>query len=134
MADGVSWLYHVTEGVEINPKKTEAVRDYPRTLAPMYIRSFLGIYGYYWRFMDGFESIASFLTTLTQEDVKFEWSEACERSFQILKYRLTTACMLTLLEGTKGFVIYCDASRVRLGCLLMQHGKFIAYASRQLKV
>ena len=71
--------------------------------------------------MDGFASIASPLTTLTQKSKKFEWSEACERSFQILKDRLTFASVLTLSEGTKGFVVYCDASRVGLGCVLMQH-------------
>ena len=71
--------------------------------------------------MDGFASIASPLTTLTQKSVKFEWSEACERSFQILKDRLTSAPVLTLQEGTKGFVVYCDASRVGFDCVLMQH-------------
>ncbi|KAH0715889.1 hypothetical protein KY284_008794 [Solanum tuberosum] len=60
--------------------------------------------------------------------------EACEKSFQELKKRLTTAPVLTLPEGTQGFVVYCDASRVGLGCVLMQNGKVIAYASRQLKV
>ena len=84
--------------------------------------------------MDGFAYIASLLTTLTQKNMKFEWSEACERSFQILKERLTSAPLLTLSEGTKGFVVYCDASRVVLGCVLMQHGKVVAYSSSQLKV
>ena len=79
--------------------------------------------------MDGFASIASSLATLAQKNVKYEWSEACERSFQILKDRLTSALVLTLPEGTKGFGVYCDASRVGLGCVLMQHGKVLAYAS-----
>ena len=74
------------------------------------------------------------MTTLAQKSVKFEWSEACERSLTILKKRLTSAPVLTLLEGTKGFVVYCDASRVGLGCVLMKHGKVVSYASRQLKV
>ena len=73
--------------------------------------------------MDGFASIASPLTTLTQKCKKFVWSESCERSFQMLKDRLTSALELTLPEGTKGFVVYCDASHVGLGCLLMQQGK-----------
>ncbi|WMV38677.1 hypothetical protein MTR67_032062, partial [Solanum verrucosum] len=64
----------------------------------------------------------------------FQWSEACEKSFQELKKRLTTTPVLTLPEGTQGFVVYCDASRVGLGCVLMQNDKVIAYASRQLKV
>ena len=67
--------------------------------------------------MDGFASIASPMTTLTQKCKKFERSEACERSFQMLKDRLTSTSVLTLLEGTKGFVVYCDASRVGLGCV-----------------
>ena len=80
--------------------------------------------------MDIFSSIASLLTTLTQKSKKFEWSEECEKSFQILKDRLTFALVLTLSEGTKGFIVYCDASRVGLGCVLMQHRKVVAYASR----
>ena len=68
--------------------------------------------------MDSFASIASPLTTLTQKSKKFEWSEACERSFKILKDRLTSALVLTLPEGTKGFIVYCDASRVGLGVSL----------------
>ena len=62
------------------------------------------------------------------------YSEAYERSFYELKDRLTPTLMLTLSEVTKGFVVYCDASRVRLGCVLMQHGKMISYSSRELKV
>ena len=85
-------------------------------------------------FMDGFASIASPLTTLTQKSKKFEWLEACERIFQILTDRLTFALMLTLPEGTKYFVVYCDASRVGLGCMLMHHRNVVAYASRKLKV
>ena len=61
------------------------------------------------------------------------WSEECEKSFQELKRRLTTAPVLTLPSGTEGFVVYSDASGKGLGCVLMQHGKVIAYASRQLK-
>ena len=66
--------------------------------------------------MDGFASIESPLTTLTQKCIKFEWSEACEKSFQMLKDRVTSALILTLWEGTKGFVVYCDASYKGLGC------------------
>ncbi|XP_070025917.1 uncharacterized protein [Nicotiana sylvestris] len=62
-----------------------------------------------------------------------EWTEACEQSFQELKKRLTMAPVLTLPDGTEGYVVYCDASRIGLGCVLMQHGKVIAYASRQLR-
>ena len=89
---------------------------------------------YYRRFVDGFVSIASPLGTLTKKKVKFEWMEACEKHFKKLKDKLTSAPILTLPEGTEGFVVYCDASRVVLGCVLMQHDMVKKYASRQLKV
>ncbi|KAH0784229.1 hypothetical protein KY290_003827 [Solanum tuberosum] len=132
----VAFLGHIvsSEGIEVDPKKTDAVKSWPRPLNPSDIRSFLGLVGYYRRFVEGFSSIASPLTALTQYKSKFEWSESCEKSFQLFKDKLTSAPVLTLPEGTKGFVVYCDASRVGLGCVLMQHGKVIAYASRQLKV
>ena len=84
--------------------------------------------------MEGFSSIASLLTRLTQKMVKFQWSDDYEKSFTELKTRLTTAPVLTLPEGSYGYVIYCDASRVGLGCVLMQRDKVISYASRKLKV
>ena len=132
----VAFLGHIvsSEGIEVDPKKTDAVKSWPRPLSPSDIRSFLGLAGYYRRFVEGFSSIASPLTALTQKKSKFEWSESCEKSFQLLKDKLTSAPVLTLPEGTEGFVVYCDASRVGLGCVLMQHGKVIAYVSRQLKV
>ena len=97
------------------------------------IRSFLGLAGYYRRFIEGFSKIALPLTSLTQKGLKFEWSDDCERSFQELKNRLVTAPILTIPSGSRGFVVYSDASHQGLGCVLMQHGKVIAYASRQLK-
>ena len=74
------------------------------------------------------------MTRLTRKDIKFVWDEKCEQSFQTLKERLTTAPVLTLLDGNDGLVIYSDASKMGLGCVLMQHGKVVAYASRQLKI
>jgi len=62
------------------------------------------------------------------------WSDACEDSFEKLKDKLTSALVLTLPEGMDGFVVYCDASRMGLWCVLIQHGRVVAYASRQLKV
>ncbi|WMV43427.1 hypothetical protein MTR67_036812 [Solanum verrucosum] len=120
-------------GIEVDSKKTEAVKGWPRPLTPTDIRSFLGLAGYYMRFVEGFSFIASPLTSLTQKKARFVWSEACEKSFQELKDRLTSAPVLTLPEGNTGFVMYCDVSRVGLGCVLIQHRKVIAYASRQLK-
>ena len=101
----------------------EEVKNWPRPLTPIDIKIFMGLAGYFRRFVDFFASIASSLTTLTQKSMKFEWSEACERSFQMLKNRLKFNLVLTLPAGTKGFVVYCNASLVALGCVLMQHGK-----------
>jgi hypothetical protein len=70
---------------------------------------------------------------LTRKEVRFNWSKECEESFQELKRRLTSAPVLVLPSGTEGFMVYSDASRRGLGCVLMQHGKVIAYASRKLK-
>ena len=121
------------EGAEVNLRKTEAVKSWPTSLNPIDIRNFLGLVGYYRRLVEGFSSIASLLTTLTQKKSKFEWLEFCEKSFQLLKDRLAYAPVLTQPKGTDGFVIYCDASQVGIGCVLMQHGEVTVYASRKLK-
>lgn len=73
------------------------------------------------------------MTQLTRKGIKFQWTEQCEQSFQELKRRLVTAPVLTIPDGLEGFVIYSDASKQGIGCVLMQKGKVIAYASRQLK-
>jgi hypothetical protein len=94
------------------------------------IQSFLGLTGHYQRFIEGFSTIASPLTKLTHKEVRFVWSEECEASFRELKERLTSAPVLAIPLGTEGFVVYSDASKRGLGCVLMQHGRVIAYASR----
>ncbi|XP_075096435.1 uncharacterized protein LOC142174524 [Nicotiana tabacum] len=114
-------------------QKIEAVQNWPRPTTPTKVHSFLGLAGYYRRFVENFSSIAALMTKFTHKAVKFQWSDACERSFHELKKHLTSALVLTLPEGSEGYVVYCDAYRVRLGCVLMQHGKVIAYASRQLR-
>ena len=123
-----------SDGVEVDQWKMEPVKNCPRPLSPKYIRSFLGLVGFYRRFVDGFASISSPLTNLTQKCNKFKLSEACEKRFQMLNDRLTSAPVLTLSESIKGFLVYCDASCVGLGCVLMKHDNVIAYASRKLKV
>ncbi|WMV08820.1 hypothetical protein MTR67_002205 [Solanum verrucosum] len=132
----ITFLGHIvsSKGIEVDTKKMDAVKSWRRPLTPSDIRSFLGLSGYYRRFLEGFSSITSLLMTLTQKKAKFEWSNACEKIFQELKDRLTFAPVLTLPEGTYGFIVHCDPSRVGLGCVLMQNGKVIAYSSRQLKV
>lgn len=97
------------------------------------IRSFLGLASYYKRFIEGFSSLSEPLTVLTNKNTPFVWSDKCEASFQELKRRLVTAPVLTLPMESIGYVVYIDASKKGLGCVLMQQGRVVAYASRQLK-
>jgi len=131
----VVFLGHVIseKGISVDPKKIEAVLKWERPTNVTEIRSFLGLARYYRRFIEGFSIMASPMTRLTRKEVKFEWSKDCEASFQELKSRLISAPVLALPKRQKGFVVYSNASSKGLGCVLMQHGKVIAYASRQLK-
>ena len=88
---------------------------------------------HYRRFIEGFSKIAGSLHCLTRKGVKFEWTDRCKGSFQTLKEKLTSALVLTLPEGNEGFEVYSNASHQGLGCVLMQHKRVVAYASRQLK-
>ncbi|KAJ9561679.1 LOW QUALITY PROTEIN: hypothetical protein OSB04_006839 [Centaurea solstitialis] len=132
----VHFLGHVVnkEGIHVDPAKVEAVKKWEAPKTPTEIRQFLGLAGYYRRFIANFSRIAQPLTTLTQKDKKFVWGEKQEEAFQTLKQKLCNAPILALPEGTDNFVVYCDASHQGLGCVLMQNKKVIAYASRQLKV
>ncbi|KAL0560765.1 hypothetical protein IC582_001178 [Cucumis melo] len=131
----VSFLGHVVskDGVSVDPAKIEAVTGWTRPSTVSEVRSFLGLAGYYRRFVDNFSRIATPLTQLTRKGAPFVWSKACEDSFQTLKQKLVTAPVLTVPDGSGSFVIYSDASKKGLGCVLMQQGKVVAYASRQLK-
>ncbi|KAL0536641.1 hypothetical protein IC582_025599 [Cucumis melo] len=131
----VSFLGHVVSkaGVSVDPAKIEAVTGWTRPSTVSEVRSFLGLAGYYRRFVENFSRIATPLTQLTRKGVPFVWSKACEDSFQNLKQKLVTALVLTVPDGSGSFVIYSDASKKGLGCVLMQQGKVVAYASRQLK-
>jgi hypothetical protein len=128
----VSFLGHIltAEGVVVDLEKVTTVANWKRPTSVTEIQSFLGLAGYYRRFIKGFSKIARSMTTLIQKDKKFEWTNACERSFCELKRRLTTTPVLVLLNTHKNFTIYCDASRQILGYVHMQEGRVIAYASR----
>jgi hypothetical protein len=97
------------------------------------IRSFLGLAGYYRRFIEGFSKISMLMTELLENGKTFEWTPRHEASFQELKKRLTMALVLTIPDMEKPFSIYCDASGQGLECVLMQDGHVVAYASRQLR-
>ena len=117
----------------MDPSKVQSVTEWLAPTSVGEIRSFLGLAGYYRRFIENFSKIAKPMTELLKKDTKFKWTEDCETSFQELKERLTTAPVLTLPDICKEFQVYCDASRLGLGCVLMQEGKVVSYASRQLK-
>nr|GEX83570.1 putative reverse transcriptase domain-containing protein [Tanacetum cinerariifolium] len=120
--------------IHMDPAKIESIKDWasPKTLTK--IRQFLGLAGYYQRFIEGFSKIAKPMTKLTQKNVKFDWSEEAEVAFQMLKQKLCSASILALPEGSENFVVYCDASRKGLGAALMQREKVIAYELRQLMI
>ncbi|KAG8482854.1 hypothetical protein CXB51_024015 [Gossypium anomalum] len=121
------------DGIRVDPSKISAIVNWKPPKDVSEIRSFLGLAGYYRRFVKGFSMIASPMTKLLQKNVKFDWTEECQLSFEKLKERLTKAPVLVQPESGKEFVIYSDASSIGLGCVLMQEGKVVAYASRQLK-
>ncbi|TYJ96331.1 pol protein [Cucumis melo var. makuwa] len=131
----VTFLDHVvsSEGVSVDPVKIEAITSWPRPSTISEIRSFLGLAGYYRRFVEDFSRIASPWTQLTRKGTPFVWSPACESSFQELKQKLVSAPVLTVSDGSGSFVIYSDASKKGLGCVLMQQDRVVAYAFRQLK-
>ncbi|GKC35264.1 hypothetical protein Tco_1047648 [Tanacetum coccineum] len=134
--DSVQFLGHVIDrsGVHVDPAKIEAIKNWAAPTTPTEVRQFLGLAGYYRRFIEGFSLISKPLTKLTQKDKKYEWGKEEEEAFQTLKQKLCSAPILALPEGTKDFVVYCDASLKGYGAVLMQREKVIAYASRQLKV
>ena len=131
----VTFLGHVisAKGVMVDSSKIESVQAWEPPKNVKEVRSFLGLAGYYRRFVEGFSRIAQPMTNLTKKTTRFVWTEACQKSFDELKRRLTSAPVLALPEGNEDFVIFSDASGVGLGCVLMQRDKVIAYASRQLK-
>ena len=133
--DQVTFLGHIlsAHGIKVDPGKVEAITNWPRPTTVTEVRSFLGLASFYRRFVEGFSTIAMPLMQLTQKKNKFIWTDECEASFDELKKRLVTSTMLTLPSGMGGYVIYNDASKKGLCCVLMRHGKVIAYASRQLK-
>ncbi|WVZ89245.1 hypothetical protein U9M48_035671 [Paspalum notatum var. saurae] len=120
--DEVRFLGHVVSkgGIAVDPSKVSTVTNWKVPEIPKE------------RFIENFSRIAKLMTSLLEKDAEFRWTKAQQAAFDELKKRLTTAPVLTLLDQHKKFIVYCDASRDGLGCVLMQKGKVIAYASRQL--
>nr|GEX84970.1 putative reverse transcriptase domain-containing protein [Tanacetum cinerariifolium] len=121
----VHFLRHVVnqDGIHVNPSNIEAVKSWKTPMTPFEIRSFLGLAGYYRGFIENFSKFSKPLTLLTQKTQKYEWGKKQEEAFQTLKDNLCNAPILSLPDGVKDFMVYCDASNQGLGCVLMQRDK-----------
>ena len=117
----------------MDPSKVKDVLDWLPPATVSQIRSFLGLAGYYRRFIEGFSKIAKPMKELLKKDKKFEWTSDYKKSFTELKKCLTTVPVLTLPDIYRSFDVYCDTSRQGFGCVLMQDGKVVAYATWQLQ-
>ena len=128
-------LGHVvsTSGILVDLEKVEAVMSWERPKSVFEIHSFLGLIGYYKRFIEDFSRLAELMTRLTRKEVKFEWNDSCEKAFQEVKRRLTSAPIMIVPKRGQRYTMYCDASKDVLRCVLMQPGRVVAYGSRQLK-
>ena len=110
----------------IDLEKIKAIREWPVPTDVSAVRSFMGIAGYYWRFVEIFSAIAYPITSLQRKGTKFEWTEKCQNIFQQLKLKLTTAPILKIADPDKEFVVCTDACREGLGGVLLQENSIIA--------
>jgi hypothetical protein len=117
----------------VDPSKVQDLLSWKASASAGDIRSFNGLAGYYRRIIEGFSKISKPMTELLEKEKRFKWTPACIASFQELKKQLMTAPILVMLDMEKPFSIYCDASGQRLGCVCMQDGRVVAYASWQLR-
>jgi hypothetical protein len=130
----IQFLGHVlsARGIAVDPSKVKDILEWKPPTTVHQVRSFLGLAGYYRRFIPDFSKLVKPITSLLKNDIKFNWSSKCKEAFEQLKILLTTAPVLAQPDITKPFDVYCDASGSGLSCVLMQEGRVIAYASRQL--
>ena len=117
----VKFLGHevLASSVSVDPEKVEVVMSWERQKSVFEIRSFLGLVGYYMRFIKDFSWLATPMTRLTRKGVKFEWNDLCEKAFQKLKRMLTSAPILIVSEQGQRYTVYCNVSRDGLECVLM---------------
>jgi ribonuclease HI len=132
----VLFLGHIInqDGLAVDPKKVADILNWKTLKDVRGIKSFIGMAGYYRRFIEGFSKIDRPMKALLAKKVEFKWTQKCQEAFEELKNRLTTAPVLVLPDVHKPFSVYCDASYTGLGCVLMQEGRVVAYSSRQLKI
>jgi hypothetical protein len=131
----IQFLGHVlsAKGIAVDPSKVKDLLEWKPPTTVHQVRSFLGLVGYYRRFIPDFSKLVKPITSLLKNDTKFNWSSRCNEAFEQLKVLLTTAPVLAQPDIEKPFDVYCDASGSGLGCVLIQEGRVIVYASRQLR-
>eukprot|EP00253_Pinus_taeda_P006325 PITA_06325 len=131
----IQYLGHVItkEGIVVDPEKIKAIMDWLVLKDVVDVRSFMGLAGYYRRFVEGFSRVAFPITSLQKKGKTFHWTPNCQKSFEQLKHLLTTAPILRIADPDKDYVVCTDASKEGVGGVLMQEGKVVAYKSRKLK-
>jgi hypothetical protein len=132
LVDEVMFLGHIInkDGLAVDPKKVTDILKWKAPTDTRGIKSFIGMAGYYRRFIEGFSKIARPMTTLLANKVEFKWTQKGQEAFEALKEKLTTTLVLVLPDVHKPFSVYCDACYTGLGCVLMQEGRVVAYSSR----
>ena len=121
------------EGISVDPENIEAIMNWPTPRNVTDVRSFMGLAGYYQRFIEGFSKVAHAITSLQKKGMKFKWTSKCEEIFQKLKNILTTAPVLKVADLEKDFVVCTDACGQGLGGVLMQDNHVVCYESRKPK-
>jgi hypothetical protein len=131
----IQFLGHMlsANGIAVDPSKVKDILEWKPPTTLHQVRSFLRLAGYYRRFILDFSKLVKPITSLLKNDTKFNWSSRCSEAFEQLKVLLTTAPVLAQPDIENPFDVYCDASGSGLGCVLMQEGRVVAYASRQLR-
>jgi hypothetical protein len=131
----IHYLGHIISkyGIAVDPENIEAIREWSVPKNVTKVRSFMGLVGYYKRFIEGFSKIAHPITSLQRKGVKFQWTLDCEKSFQHLKQLLTSAPILRIVDPNKDFIVCTNACKEGLGGVLSRNGLVICYESRKLK-
>ena len=136
----VRYLRHIvsSDGIRTDPKKLQAVREFPPPSSVKEVRSFVGLASYYRKFIPHFARVAGPLHALTKKDVTFVWTPECQSAFEELKQLLTTAPLLVYPRFDRPFMLETDASGSGLGAVLAQRQddgsvRPVAYASRSLQ-